>query len=308
MQNKDKKADSFTDIPTHSWIEGWFPRHWLPYVRSLRLDRPIGIYLLLIPSLWAIAATAESFQEMFFLSIIFAMGSVVMRGAGCVYNDVLDRDIDQKVARTQSRPLASGQMSVQQALWFITGLLFYSLFLLLMLKPLAIIFGFLALVPVAIYPLLKRYTYWPQVMLAIAFNWGVFMAWAASGSDFRVSTFLLYGAGLCWTMIYDTIYAHQDKEDDVLIGVKSTALKFGKNTAFILFGFSVLFCIFLYGVGYLEGYSASFFFIVWLAFGACAYQVMSLNYDDANQCLRGFKQQAYVGLAIFFAIFISRYI
>jgi 4-hydroxybenzoate polyprenyltransferase len=238
MTKTTKIPQGFTDIPDKSWINRLFPDSWIPYAKSMRLDRPIGVWLLLIPGLWSIAMAARV-QDMGFLFFAFTMGAIIMRGAGCVYNDLIDKDIDQKVERTRTRPIASGQIPRKHAAVFLFGLLIFALVILLNLPPLAIYLGFFSLVPVAIYPILKRFTYWPQLMLGIAFNWGALMGWAASQAPFSATVYMLYGAGLFWTLIYDTIYAHQDKEDDLLIGVKSTALKFGSKSPQILLGFAM---------------------------------------------------------------------
>lgn len=307
MPNERKIPEPFTDIPTESWVDRWFPEKWVPYAKLMRLDRPIGVYLLLIPGLWSIAAAARTVREMIFLTFVFTMGSIVMRGAGCVYNDILDMDIDRMVVRTRNRPLASGAVSVRSAVFFILGLVIYALVLLLSLNRVAVFLGFFALIPVAIYPILKRFTHWPQVMLGIAFNWGALLGWAAADRKLSSTAFLLYGAGFCWTMIYDTIYAHQDKEDDLLIGVKSTALKFGKRTPYVLLGFSVALFLFLYAIGFYQFLSVSYFIMIFVAFGGCAYQVMSIDYDNATQCLSAFKQQAFVGWVVLGAILLGRF-
>ncbi len=282
------------------------PPAWVPYAKAMRLDRPIGIWLLLIPGLWSIFMAAQ-LQDVGFLVLVFTLGAIIMRGAGCIYNDLIDIDIDQMVVRTKNRPIASGQLPFKNAVIFLTVLMILALFLLLNLTKVTVFLGFFALIPVAFYPILKRVTYYPQVMLGIAFNWGALMGWSAA--NFRLSTtaFLLYGAGICWTMIYDTIYAHQDKEDDLLIGVKSTALKFGDHTAYALLGFAVLMFLMLYWVGFREELKGCYFLAIWVAFMGIAYQVFYLDYNNPADCLKAFKRQAYAGWIVLAGIVLGRF-
>lgn len=305
MRNKTKTPQTFTDIPEQSWVDNWFPESWVPYAKAMRLDRPIGIWLLLIPGLWSIAM-ASRIEEMGFLLLVFTLGAIIMRGAGCMYNDLIDVDIDQMVVRTKSRPIASGLITFRQASVFIFCLLVAALFLLSKLSNVAIFLGFFALIPVMIYPVLKRFTYWPQAMLGIAFNWGALMGWAAAHGRLSTTAFLLYVAGFCWTMIYDTIYAHQDKEDDMLIGVKSTAIRFGDSTPYVLTGFAVVMFIFLYWVGFREHLSSAYFISIFLVYMGIAYQVMYLDYNNPSECLKAFKQQAWAGWLVLAGIFLGR--
>ncbi|MFZ3582203.1 4-hydroxybenzoate octaprenyltransferase [Loktanella sp. DJP18] len=226
-----------------NWVDTRAPSAWQPYLRLSRLDRPIGTWLLLLPCWWGIALASlatDSFTR-FDLWLIAgsALGAALMRGAGCTWNDITDRHIDGSVARTRSRPIPSGQVSVRQALgWMIVqcGIAFA---ILLTFPPAAIALGIAALIPVAIYPFAKRFTWWPQVFLGLAFNWGALLLWTAHTGSLGWPAVALYVAGICWTLFYDTIYAHQDTEDDALIGVKSTARLFGANSPHWLRGFLV---------------------------------------------------------------------
>ncbi|XP_076319377.1 ubiquinone biosynthesis protein COQ2, mitochondrial isoform X2 [Tachypleus tridentatus] len=207
-----------------------------PYLKLMRIDRPIGTWLLLWPCAWSVglATPASHLPDPYYLAL-FATGAFLMRGAGCTVNDMWDKDIDKQVTRTKDRPLASGQLKMIDAWVFLGGQLSLALFVLLQLNWYSIILGASSLGLVAIYPLMKRYTYWPQVMLGLTFNWGAFLGWSSiCGSCNWTVVLPLYSACTFWTLIYDTIYAHQDKIDDVIVGAKSTAIKFGEETKFWL--------------------------------------------------------------------------
>lgn len=306
MPNTDHKPQSFTDIRNDSWIDRWMPDNLIPYAKAMRLDRPIGIWLLLIPGLWSIVMAARP-HDMWHLVGLFTMGAIFMRGAGCIYNDLIDIDIDRQVERTKTRPIASGALPVKNAIIFIGVLLFLSFMILLSLPRVAIFLGFFVLIPVLFYPVLKRFTYYPQLMLGIAFNWGALMGWAAAHVHLSTTSFLFYGAGICWTMIYDTIYAHQDKEDDLMINVKSTALKFGDYTPYVLLGFAVVMFFMLYIVGFREEMSAWYFLAIWLTCAGISYQVVYLDYDNPSACLTAFKRQAWAGWLVLAGIILGRF-
>lgn len=218
-----------TDITTTGWIAR-LPASWEPYLLLMRLDRPIGTWLLLLPSWWAILAASGTFSlQTLWLMGLFAAGSIIMRGAGCVINDLWDRDFDKQVERTRSRPLAAGTVTPKQAILFLSVLLLLGLLILLSLNLTTIILGICALIPVILYPLAKRITWYPQAVLGLTFNFGALMGASAVLDTIPLFSICLYAAGFFWTMGYDTIYATQDIADDTLIGVKSTARKFGKN-------------------------------------------------------------------------------
>lgn len=223
-----------TDIKSDHWINRLIerlPKGLRPYVYLMRLDRPVGVWLLLLPSWWGIVLAAGGLGGMdaqrWGVFALFGLGAVIMRGAGCVMNDVWDRELDAKVTRTRTRPLAAGDLSVAQALRFLLMLLLAGLFILLQFNMLTIALGFLVLPLIALYPLMKRITFWPQAFLGVVFNFGVLMGWSAVSGEITLLTLGLYVSGILWTLGYDTVYAHQDKEDDALAGIKSTALKFG---------------------------------------------------------------------------------
>ena len=205
-------------------------RSTLPYLQLIRADAPIGYWLLLWPCWLAVALTSPLTDGMVYLLLLFLLGAIVMRGAGCVFNDIVDRHFDALVARTQNRPIATGQVSVLRASLFMAALSLAGLFILLQLNNLAIVVGLCSVPLIVAYPFMKRITWWPQLWLGLTFNWGVLVAWAAVRGSIEWQTLVLYGAGIAWTLGYDTIYAHQDKLDDMLIGVKSSALWLGQHS------------------------------------------------------------------------------
>ncbi|MFW2588860.1 4-hydroxybenzoate octaprenyltransferase [Sagittula sp. SSi028] len=223
-----------SDAVKGNWVDSHAPAFARPYLRLSRADRPIGTWLLLLPCWWGLtlAMVADGRAGWFDLWIFTgcAIGAVLMRGAGCTWNDITDRHIDGSVARTASRPIPSGQVSAKQALVWAVVQCLIAFAILITFPPAAIVLGVVSLVPVAIYPFAKRFTWWPQVFLGIAFNWGALLAWTAHSGRLEWPAVGLYLAGMAWTLFYDTIYAHQDKEDDALIGVKSTARLFADDT------------------------------------------------------------------------------
>jgi len=224
-----------------NWVDRIAPQATRPYLRLSRADRPIGTWLLYVPCLWALTLAilhdGQFTQFDVWVAVSAGIGAFLMRGAGCTWNDISDRDIDGAVERTRSRPIPAGQVTVRgAAIWMVVQAL-VSLAILLTYPGLAIALGFVSVIPVAIYPFAKRFTWWPQAFLGIAFNWGALLVWAAHSGSLGLAPVLLYAAGICWTLFYDTIYAHQDAEDDALIGVKSTARLFGDKTHLWLRGF-----------------------------------------------------------------------
>jgi 4-hydroxybenzoate polyprenyltransferase len=203
----------FTDIRAGGWIDRLLPAAWRPYARLARLDRPIGWELLLYPCWWSLALAAPGHPDPR-LAVLFLTGAIAMRGAGCAFNDIVDRDFDARVERTRSRPIPSGQVSVRRAALFTALLLAIGAGVLLSLDPLAIFLGLGILFIVVLYPFMKRVTYWPQIFLGLNFNWGAVIAWAAATGHLAPAAFALYAGGIAWTLFYDTIYAHSDKADD----------------------------------------------------------------------------------------------
>jgi 4-hydroxybenzoate polyprenyltransferase len=298
---------SASDIHHGDWIDRWFPAGLRPYLRLARFDRPIGTWLLLLPCWWSTAlATAPGAWPSWWLLILFGIGALVMRGAGCTINDMADRDIDGKVARTALRPLASGALSMRQAWQFLALQLFIGLVVLLCLSWTAIWLGVASLSVVVIYPFMKRITWWPQVVLGLAFNWGAWMGWAAVRHEVGAPSLPLYLAGICWTMVYDTIYAHQDKADDLLVGVKSTALRFGAETKKWLTGFAIA-QVLLTAIAFKAadiGWPAYFFLIV--IAGHLTWQIIAADLNNPKDCLAKFKSNRNLGLLLLVGIIFGR--
>ncbi len=243
MTEPSSKPDGIVADSIGNWVDTFAPRATRPYLRLSRADRPIGTWLLYVPCLWglalAILATGRYGVHDLWTVVGCGAGAFLMRGAGCTWNDITDRKIDGSVARTRSRPIPSGQVTVSGAVVWMVVQALLAFLILLTFYPTAIWLGILALAPVAIYPFAKRFTWWPQVFLGLAFNWGALLAWAAHTNTLSWAAFALYVGGIAWTLFYDTIYAHQDTEDDALIGVKSTARLFGDASKAWLRGFLV---------------------------------------------------------------------
>lgn len=287
----------------HDWVERFLPLALRPYARLARLDRPTGTWLLLLPCWWSVAMAAGAQGNMgwntVWLLILFAIGATAMRGAGCTYNDIVDRDFDASVARTRSRPIPSGKVSVKQAWIFLVVQCLIGLAVLLQFKGFAIIVGLASLAVVAAYPFMKRVTYWPQFVLGLAFNWGALMGWAVVLGSLSTPVYLLYAGGIAWTLAYDTIYAHQDKEDDILIGLKSTALKFGESTSAWLTGFFVLAFILFAAAGYAAGTGPQFIVGLCAAALHAVWQLRTLDIDNSDLCLHLFRANRHLGMLIF---------
>ncbi|HSM19522.1 MAG TPA: 4-hydroxybenzoate octaprenyltransferase [Hyphomicrobiales bacterium] len=297
-------SGTVADAVRGSWVDVWAPSWARPYLRLARLDRPIGTWLLLLPCWWsiALAAVASGGYPDPWLIGLFGIGAVVMRGAGCTYNDIVDRDFDNRVARTRSRPIPSGQVSVVQAWAFAVGLSLVGLLVLLQFNWFAIGVGVASLGIVAIYPFMKRVTWWPQFFLGLAFNWGALLGWAAVLGRLDWAAAVLYVAGIFWTLGYDTIYAHQDKEDDALIGVKSTARLLGPATTPWLAGFFVMTTAFLTLAGHLAGAGWVFYAGLGLSALHLVWQIATLDIDDPDRCLKLFRANRDYGLIVFAAI------
>jgi 4-hydroxybenzoate polyprenyltransferase len=284
------------------WAERWLPEAVRPYARLARLERPIGWWLLLLPGWWSIAlATIKhggGLPDPRLLALFF-VGAVLMRGAGCTFNDLVDRDVDAEVARTSGRPLPSGQVSPSGAVLFMLALGLAALLVLVQFNTFAIVLGLASAAPIAVYPFMKRITYWPQLFLGIAFNWGALLGWAAVTGSLASAPILLYAGGIAWTLAYDTIYAHQDKDDDLLIGLKSTALKFGAATPRWLLLFFALALLLIWFAGLLAGAGWVFTIgIVAAAFHAI-WQLRQLDIADAGRCLMLFRSNRDFGLLVF---------
>jgi 4-hydroxybenzoate polyprenyltransferase len=289
---------------TGNWVDSRAP-HWLrPYLRLARLDRPIGSWLLLIPCWWSLGLAAIHAGQPVNLwhVVLMFIGAFAMRGAGCTWNDIVDRDLDAMVERTRSRPIPSGQISVQSAAGFLVAQALVGLAVLLQFNAFTIWTGIASLAVVAVYPFMKRITYWPQIVLGLAFSWGALMGWPATFGRLDWPALVLYAASIAWVIGYDTIYAHQDREDDALIGIKSTALLFGENTRPMLAAFYTLAVALMAFAGW--GAGAGIVFSVGLvAFAAqLSWQISRFRIGDPDLCLRLFKSNRDAGLILFAAM------
>jgi 4-hydroxybenzoate polyprenyltransferase len=283
-----------TDIRAGDWVERRLPQAVQPYARLARLDRPIGTWLLLFPGWWGIALAAPRWPDLGLL-LLFALGAVVMRGAGCTLNDIADRDYDAKVARTRTRPLPSGQISVRQALAFLAVQLAIGAAVLFSLNRASGLLGLAVLGLIATYPYMKRITYWPQLFLGLNFNWGALIGWTAVTGALSWPPVLLYVGGIFWTLGYDTIYAHQDKEDDALIGVKSSALALGRRTRPFLFVFYAPAVTLWAAAAGMAGVHALFWVGLGLAALHLSWQAARVDIDDPADCLAKFRSNRVVG-------------
>ncbi len=302
---KTAQAVSRTDIAVGDWLDRFAPAPVRPYARLMRLDRPIGTWLLLWPCWWSLALAAPAWPDPWLLAL-FAVGALVMRGAGCTVNDIADRDIDGRVARTATRPLPSGDVSLTQALVLLGVLLAIGLAILVQLGAVAIWLGIASLPLIGLYPFMKRITWWPQAWLGLTFNWGALIGWAAVTGTVEAPPIALYAAGIAWTLGYDTIYAHQDKEDDALIGVKSSARRLGEATRPWLYAFYAV-AVALIGVaGALAGLAWPFYLGLAAAAAQLAWQAARVDIDAPADCLAKFKSNKGLGLIVFAAIVAGR--
>ncbi len=289
---------------TGNWVDSLAPTSLRPYLRLARLDRPIGSWLLLMPCWWSagLAAVAGGTAPNLRHIVLFFIGAFAMRGAGCTWNDLVDRDLDAMVERTRSRPIPSGQVSVRQAAIFLIMQALVGLAVLLQFNRFAIAAGIASLIIVAVYPFMKRITYWPQIVLGLAFSWGALMGWAEAFGRLDWPALILYAGSISWVIGYDTIYAHQDREDDALIGIKSTALLFGERTKPMLTLFYAGAVVLIGIAGALAG-GKIVFALGLAAFAAhLAWQVRTIDIADPVLCLRLFKSNRDAGLILFAAL------
>ncbi len=282
-------------------IERTMPARLRPFVALARLDQPTGVWLLLWPCLWALGLAADGLPDIGLLAL-FTAGAFVMRAAGCTVNDIFDRDFDGRVERTRQRPLPSGAIGVKGAVAYLALLLGVGLAILLQLNLFAILLGAGSLLLVVAYPLMKRITYWPQAFLGLTFNYGALLGWAAVAGGIGWPAGLLYVAGIAWTLGYDTIYAHQDKEDDLLIGVKSSALALGERTRPWLIVFYAAAVAGFAGAGVAASAAWPYFVGVALAALLLGWQAFRVRTDSPADCLAKFKNNSLVGLVIFAGI------
>jgi 4-hydroxybenzoate polyprenyltransferase len=286
------------DAPSGNWVDALAPVAWKPYLRLARFDRPIGAWLLLFPTWWSQALAevhlGRPYPNLWYL-FLFWLGAFIMRGAGCTYNDIVDRDYDARVARTATRPIPAGQVSIARAYLFLALQCAAGFLVLIQFNVFTIALGASSLLLIAIYPFMKRFTFWPQLVLGLTFKWGALVGWAAVTGSLAWPPVALYAGAVLWTVGYDTIYAHQDKEDDALVGLKSTALRFGAATQrWLVFFYSG--AVLLWATaGLLAGAHIAFLLALILAAVQLAWQIVTLDTSDAVNCLRRFKSNRAVG-------------
>ncbi|KAK1435928.1 hypothetical protein QVD17_01701 [Tagetes erecta] len=306
---KEKRDGEFKIKPRHvSWIDLYLPQTLRPYANLARLDKPIGTWLLAWPCMWSItlAAPPGHLPDLKMMAL-FGCGAFLLRGAGCTINDLLDRDIDTKVERTKSRPIASGALSPFQGVSFLGFQLLLGLGILLQLNNYSIILGASSLLLVFSYPLMKRITFWPQAYLGLTFNWGALLGWSAIRGSLDPAVVLpLYLSGVFWTLVYDTIYAHQDKEDDKLVGVKSTALRFGDSTKMWVSGFGIACISSLALSGFNANLGLPYYAFLAAASGQLAWQIWTVDISSAADCSRKFVSNKWFGALVFGGILMGR--
>ncbi|HKS87089.1 MAG TPA: 4-hydroxybenzoate octaprenyltransferase [Pseudolabrys sp.] len=289
---------------TGNWVDSIAPVYSRPYLRLARLDRPIGSWLLLMPCWWSVglAGMHEGRFPSVWHIVLFFIGAFAMRGAGCTWNDLVDRDLDGLVERTRSRPIPSGQVTVAQATAFMLTQAFVGLVVLLQFNRFTVVTGLVSLLVVAVYPYMKRITYWPQIFLGLAFSWGALMGWPAAFGRLDWPALVLYAGSISWVIGYDTIYAHQDREDDLLIGIKSTALLFGERTPQMLATFYTGAVALIGASGFMAG-GGLIFTAGLIAFaGHLAWQITRLDIDDPAHCLVLFKSNRDAAIILFAAM------
>ncbi|HMN37359.1 MAG TPA: 4-hydroxybenzoate octaprenyltransferase [Hyphomicrobium sp.] len=302
---KPQPGAAVADAPSDNWVDRWAPASWRPYLRLGRFDRPIGSWLLLFPCWWSqTLAEVERGQPFpsIRLLVLFAIGAIAMRAAGCAYNDYIDRDIDAQVARTRDRPIPSGQISPAGALVFVTLMSLVGLGVLATFNTFTIMLAIASLAIVATYPFAKRFTSYPQIVLGLAFNWGALVGWTAVKGSLGWPAILLYAGCVLWTVGYDTIYAHQDKDDDALLGLGSTALTFGDDAVSWVGGLYAAAVVLWLAAGLLAGTHLIYFLAVTLVFLQMTWQVATLDTKDPANCLRRFRSNRDVGAAVFIGL------
>lgn len=289
---------------TGNWVDSIAPVYSRPYLRLARLDRPIGSWLLLMPCWWSVglAGMHEGRFPSVWHIVLFFIGAFAMRGAGCTWNDLVDRDLDGLVERTRSRPIPSGQVTVAQATAFMLTQAFVGLVVLLQFNRFTVVTGLVSLLVVAVYPYMKRITYWPQIFLGLAFSWGALMGWPAAFGRLDWPALVLYAGSISWVIGYDTIYAHQDREDDLLIGIKSTALLFGERTPQMLATFYTGAVALIGASGFMAGGGLIFTAGLIAFVGHLAWQITRLDIDDPAHCLVLFKSNRDAAIILFAAM------
>ncbi len=314
-KKKKSQFDKVRDADDQNWVDLFFPSWTVPYLRLSRADRPAGTWLLLIPCWWGILLAANEKNNFglvmsdFWLLIACTIGAFLMRGAGCTWNDILDKDFDKLVERTRSRPIPAGQITVIEAIIWMVIQALCAFMILLTFNKISILIAISSLILVAIYPLSKRFTWWPQLFLGLTFNWGILVGYSASKNQISLAALILYAAGISWTLFYDTIYAFQDLKDDIIAGVKSTARLFGKSTKIWLTVFLLIFW-FLAGIAILlSSLNGNMSKIIVSTIGICLLlahlftQLVKLDITSENSCMKTFQSNRNAGLILVTTLF-----
>lgn len=306
-------AAGHTDINRTHWILRLLPAWMRPYGRLARWDRPIGTWLLLFPCWWALAFSAPLTRThgagaLAWLMLLFAIGAGAMRGVGCTWNDFLDRDVDARVERTRNRPLPAGEATVRQALVWLVVQAAIGAVILFSFSPFAIMVGLASLLVVAVYPLMKRVTSWPQVVLGLAFNWGALLGWAVTQDRIAAASIALYLGGVAWTLVYDTIYAMQDQRDDAIVGVRSTARRFQAHPQIWLTVFAVLTVIGFGLTGWLTDIGALYYVALAAVAAHLTWQIATMKPHDPADCLHKFRANRFIGWLLLAGIIAGRMI
>ncbi len=313
MKKNVKKPLQILDASDHNWVDRFCPLWSKPYLKLSRVDRPIGTWLLLLPCWWGSCLavwsnSAERNIQDLWIPIGCILGAILMRGAGCTWNDINDRKFDAQVSRTKLRPIPSGQISIKLAMVWLLIQITIAFLILITFNQFAILLGLFSIIPVTVYPFAKRFTWWPQFFLGIRFNWGVLLSYAAHSNSIELSVILFYVAGIFWTLFYDTIYAFQDTEDDALIGLKSTALLF-RNYAKFWLAFFIIVIFLMMQLSFNQIPNSNFVSEIIMRCGVGVFcfhliwQLWKLNITESNTCLRLFQSNKIAGLImVFFAI------
>ncbi|WP_423068825.1 4-hydroxybenzoate octaprenyltransferase [Devosia sp. CN2-171] len=308
MQTPEKAAGTVADAQRGNWVDRYAPEWLKPYARLARWDRPIPLLLLFWPCGFGLALATVANPTLGFdvrALILFLIGSVAMRGAGCTFNDIVDTDIDMKVARTRSRPIPSGQVTKRQAALFLIAQSLVGLLILLQFNGLTVVLGVASLVLVAIYPFMKRVTWWPQLFLGLAFNWGALIGWTSQTGSLALPPLLLYAGSILWTIGYDTIYALQDVEDDALIGVRSTARLFGRRARLIVALFYAATVVLWVAAALAAGAGWPFLVAMLVPVGILVWQIQTLDMRDPANALVRFRANHWVGLALTLSLLVG---
>ncbi|PIR39564.1 MAG: 4-hydroxybenzoate octaprenyltransferase [Alphaproteobacteria bacterium CG11_big_fil_rev_8_21_14_0_20_39_49] len=288
-----------------SWIDSPKISNIRPYLKIMRFDNLTGKFLLLWPCLISIGFASDDVIPVM-LMLKFIIGCIIMRSAGCITNDIIDRKIDAKVERTKNRPLANGDMKLYEAIFLLMLLLSLGALILFTLPSTVVLLGTIVVIPIFVYPFMKRITYWPQVFLAMTFNWGALMGWAAVKDSINLTGVLIYTACIFWTIGYDTIYAHQDKNDDAALGIKSTALKLGVHTRKYLYFFYLTTTILFWIVGILTGSGILFHLFLIIGLIHLYWQANTVDFNVRSDCMAKFSSNRYYGMIIFIGVMLGK--